>query len=389
MWDGTSFVDLSNPRKPKALGFLETTGGVTGGLDGIENAWRDVKIVDNVAYIGSEVTFHGMQTFDLTRLRDLGRGNPKEDETGNGIFSSPKNEKVVPILEADYTAMEVTSSHNIVTIETRGEVMAVGLDADAPGCTPETSILVDGGTFDNFASMVIFDIAADPVKPPLKNCVFIGQGWEESGYVHDAQCINYHGPDPAYQGVNICVLFMESEIILFNMDEMEVINEFSYAGAAYVHQGWFSEGHDFLYTDDEADEVDRTAGPVGDADFSRCYIFDLTGGLEADPGLPTIFVTPAEHPHIDHNLHIKGDLIYQAAYTAGARIRRINPDYPGVIEEVAYFDGDDLCKVVFGDNVPFTCDPYGGTWTFFPYFDSGIALAGSSPQGLYILRPTL
>ena len=69
MWDGTAMVDLHKPTDPQVLGFLETTGGVEEGLDGVQNAWRDIKVVGNVAYIVAEVSFHGMQTFDLTRLR--------------------------------------------------------------------------------------------------------------------------------------------------------------------------------------------------------------------------------------------------------------------------------------------------------------------------------
>ena len=48
MWDGVSIVDMSNPRNPKVIGFIETTDGFTdnGGL------WRDLKVIGNVAYIG-------------------------------------------------------------------------------------------------------------------------------------------------------------------------------------------------------------------------------------------------------------------------------------------------------------------------------------------------
>jgi hypothetical protein len=62
MWDGTSVVDISNPQNPQVICFVETTRGTVEGLDGFDNIWRDVKVVNDVMYIGSEVTFHGIQT---------------------------------------------------------------------------------------------------------------------------------------------------------------------------------------------------------------------------------------------------------------------------------------------------------------------------------------
>ena len=48
MWDGVSIVDISNPRHPKPLVFVETTGGVVNGLESFYNIWRDVKVRDSV-----------------------------------------------------------------------------------------------------------------------------------------------------------------------------------------------------------------------------------------------------------------------------------------------------------------------------------------------------
>jgi hypothetical protein len=59
MWDGTSVVDISNPSNPQVICFIETTRGVVDGLDGFNNIWRDIKLVNDVAYIGAEVDFHG------------------------------------------------------------------------------------------------------------------------------------------------------------------------------------------------------------------------------------------------------------------------------------------------------------------------------------------
>ena len=48
LYDGVSLVDISNPRQAKVIGFIEATDGF------IDNGgrWHDIKVVNNVAYIG-------------------------------------------------------------------------------------------------------------------------------------------------------------------------------------------------------------------------------------------------------------------------------------------------------------------------------------------------
>lgn len=60
--NGTAFIDVTIPNQPVILGKLPTQTE--------DSAWRDVKVFENYAYIVSEAENHGMQVFDLTRLRD-------------------------------------------------------------------------------------------------------------------------------------------------------------------------------------------------------------------------------------------------------------------------------------------------------------------------------
>ena len=46
--------------------------------------WRDVKVYNNYAFIVSEAGGHGMQVFDLTRLRDV--ANPPETFTEDAHY---------------------------------------------------------------------------------------------------------------------------------------------------------------------------------------------------------------------------------------------------------------------------------------------------------------
>jgi hypothetical protein len=136
------------------------------------------------------------------------------------------------------------------------------------------------------------------------------------------------------------------------------------------------------------DELDEASGTTG-TDFSTCYIFDVTDLVTAIAA-PRTFITTNAHPHIDHNLYTKDGYVYQAAYTAGARVRQIMSDKS--LQEVAYFDGHLTCQCVPGTvsgAAPCSCDAFDGTWTYFPYFDSGITIASGGSLGLYILKPML
>ena len=61
--DGTGFVSLADPERPAVLGKLPTTTEAS--------TWRDIKTYADHAYIGSEAPGHGVQVFDLSRLRGL------------------------------------------------------------------------------------------------------------------------------------------------------------------------------------------------------------------------------------------------------------------------------------------------------------------------------
>ncbi len=64
MTEGTAFVDVTNPEDPVFLGLLPTQT--------IERGGRDIKVYQDHAYIvAGNADAHGMQVFDLTRLRGL------------------------------------------------------------------------------------------------------------------------------------------------------------------------------------------------------------------------------------------------------------------------------------------------------------------------------
>jgi choice-of-anchor B domain-containing protein len=68
--NGTAFVDVSDPTNPVYIGEMPLTDGARA------SSWRDVKVYKNHAFVvADEAKDHGVQIFDLTRLRDV---NPEE-----------------------------------------------------------------------------------------------------------------------------------------------------------------------------------------------------------------------------------------------------------------------------------------------------------------------
>ena len=95
--NGTAFIDISNPVNPEHLGTLPTQT--------FNSSWRDVKVYNNHAFIVSEAANHGMQVFDLTKLRNV---------------------NISTFLFADAVYSEFGNAHNIVINEDSGYAYAVG-----------------------------------------------------------------------------------------------------------------------------------------------------------------------------------------------------------------------------------------------------------------------
>ena len=326
--EGAVFVDISNPLIPVYLGTLPRTEGSPG------STWRDIKVYQNHAYIVADgAGAHGMQVFDLTQLRDL--------------------ENVPTQFTATAHYDQIHSAHNIVINEATGYAYAVGSSGGGETC---------GG------GLHMIDIR-EPSKPTFAGC-FADEttGRRNTGYSHDAQCVIYHGPDADYQGHEICVGSNETAISISDVTDKTnpiAVGTGTYPDAAYVHQGWLSEDHGWFYQNDELDELS------GRADLTRTLVWDVRD-LE-DPQMVNEFFGPTSAT--DHNLYVHGNLMYQTNNASGLRVIDITtPDSP---VEVGFFD-----------TTPYGTDESGfnGTWSSYPYFESGIIVVTSRREGLFILR---
>lgn len=332
--DGSTFVDMSDPQRPVPVADLPLTEGAR------PNAWRDIKIYKDHAYIVADGAGpHGMQVFDLTRLRNM----------------KPQSNGLPQKVEADYTYREIASAHNIVINEESGYAYSVGSSAGGTTC---------GG------GLHMIDIR-EPKLPKFAGCFQDNQtGRAGTGYSHDAQCVTYKGPDKRYKGKEICIGSNETAISIADVTDKtapKALSRASYPNVSYTHQGWLTEDHKFFYVDDEGDE---TGGLVPK---TRTLIWDLTDLENPKLAKEHLGVEPAS----DHNLYILGDYMYQANYKSGLRILNIkdrtNP------KEVAFFD-----TAPYSDNSA----GFNGAWSVYPFFKSGIIIVNSIEQGLFLVRPS-
>ena len=104
------------------------------------------------------------------------------------------------------------------------------------------------------------------------------------------------------------------------------ISTATYPNVAYAHQGWIDEDHRYFYTNDELDELE------GNVDQTRTLIWDIAD-LD-DPILVREYFS--DNTSTDHNLYIRGNLMYQSNYVSGLRILDIsdreNPEVVGFFD---------------------------------------------------------
>jgi choice-of-anchor B domain-containing protein len=331
MTDRASFVDMSDPLNPRVVGILpmpETANG---------SAWRDIKTYENHAFIVSDgAGAHGMQVFDLTRLRDV---------TGDPV-----------VFEADAHYTQIASAHNIVINEDTGFAFSVGSSSGGETC---------GG------GLHIIDVR-EPKNPNFAGCFSDPQtGRASTGYTHDAQCVTYSGPDADYQGREICFGANETALSIADVTDKEntvALSRASYPSVGYSHQGWLSEDQQWFFMNDELDELNDLV------ERTRTLIWDVSD-LD-DPQLVAEHL--GEEESSDHNLYVVGNLMYQSNYQSGLRILDIED--PANPVEVAYFD-----TVPYGDNGA----GFGGSWSNFPFFENGLVIVTSGNEGLFLVRPTI
>ena len=315
---GTSFIDVTNPESPVYLGNLPTTSG--------DEPWRDVKVYADHAFIVADgIPDHGMQVFDLTRLR--------------GVVSPQQFN-----LDALYSG--VGPAHNIAINEDTGFAYIVGSNDCAGG-------------------LHMVDIR-NPKSPTFAGC------YANDGYTHDVQCLTYTGPDQDHQGAEICFGSNGETFSIVDVSDKNVPVRlgkiFTYPQRSFVHQGWLNKDQAVFFLGDEADE--RNFGSN-----TRTLMIDVN-----DLDNPVFM---GAHLHstsvIDHNMYVKGNYLYQANYLGGLRVLQIDQSQGTSLTEVGYFD-----TVPEADSKTFD-----GAWNVYPFFDNDTIVVSDVSNGLFILRASL
>ena len=315
--NNTAFIDITKPNEPIYLGKLPTATS--------SSTWRDIKVYNNHAFIVSEANAHGMQVFDLTRLRDV--TNPPETFTTDTHFT------------------EFGSAHNIVINEDSGYAYIVGASR---------SSTYRGGP--------IFINIQDPKNPISEG------GFLEGGYSHDAQVVNYNGPDTDYTNKEILIGSNENEVVIANVTDKtnpKIISTISYNIVEYTHQGWFTEDMKYFLLGDELDESNTGVN-------TRTIVFDFTD-LD-NPKLHLEYY--GNNKSIDHNGYINNNNYYLASYRAGVRIIDISQIRNSTFTEIGYFD-------TYPEN---DAAEFNGVWNVYPFFESGNIIISDIEKGLFIIK---
>jgi choice-of-anchor B domain-containing protein len=312
---GITFIDITNPTEVVILGTLPTRT--------VNSSWRDVKVHNTVAYVVSEAADHGMQIFNLEKLRNV--TNPPVQ------------------FESDFDYTGFGSAHNIVINKTEDYVYPVG--------TTRSGTYKGGPLFINIE---------DPANP-INEGGFIN-------YSHDAQVVTYNGPDTEHIGKEILIGSNEIEIVIVDITDKSnpiKLSSISYSNVEYTHQGWFTEDFKYFILGDELDELRKGLN-------TRTVILDFT---DLDNPLHH-FDYLGNSAAVDHNGYVKGNTYYLANYTAGVRMLDISNIENKSISEIGYFD-------TFPDN---DNTAFNGVWNVYPYFPSGNIIVSDINSGFFVIR---
>ncbi|HVM15523.1 MAG TPA: choice-of-anchor B family protein [Egibacteraceae bacterium] len=342
--NGVGFFRITDPADPVYLGELPNQAL-------LHQIWHDIKVYANHAFIVSESTPHGMTVFDLTRLRGV---DEPQEWNRDGFYPLPPSAHNLEINTATGFAYIVggnlglllpdqcLSGLHMVDISTPKQPVFAGCYAEEGG---------PGG---------LGRTVGEPVE-----------GLSPAAYVHDTQCVIYHGPDERYTDREVCFNSAEDKVVIVDVtDKLNpvTLGVTDYPNVGYTHQGWLTEDQTYLIVNDELDELTHGIN-------TRTVVLDVT-----DLENPTLHI---EHSHdtksITHNNYVIDGLVYQSNYTSGLRVLDTTPLYDAGdprLEEIAFFD-----------TFPAHGDPtFEGTWSNYPFFASGTVAVSGIDEGLFLLR---
>jgi choice-of-anchor B domain-containing protein len=355
-YDGTAFAEITPQGRLSYLGRLPQ-------YDKIGSNWREIRIVRDTAVIGSEAINHGVQFFNMSKLLDLDPAQPKNFTQAD--------------LLAHWNGLPVGRTHNIVVNQELNYAVAVG------SVGGNETIRVRGPDLPCKGGLIFLDLS-DPTKVTSPGCA------SGDGYVHDAQCLVYRGPDKRYYGRDICYGYNEDTLTIYDVTDKNgnvtnIISRTTYPGAEYTHQGVVNDinWQEYIFFDDEFDERDAKVGPMTQG-LPTTHIFDIRDLKE--PFYSGNFAGRTRS--IDHNQYIVDGYLYQSNYGNGLDVwdtRSITVDPTG----------SSVCHAGFFDVYPEDDENAGGgtvaflgSWHSYAEFKSGFILVHTIERGTFVVKMT-
>ena len=313
--DGTGFVEVTNPGSPVIVEFIP----------GPDSLWKDVRVFQHYAYSVSEGG-GGIQIMDMSQI-DLGT------VTLVGTSNTPTGTN--------------SATHTMFINQASGRLYRAG-----------------GGS----NGLRIYSLA-DPTAP-----AFLG-AWPDR-YVHEVTVVNYtSGPYAGKEIAFCCGGFnggqVDTGVYIVDINNLldgnpnngnPLLSYFQYSSASFSHQGWLSENKQLFYLNDELDEPQITS-------LTRVInVSNLSAPFQA--GSFTSGTTS-----VDHNLYVKGNIIFEANYRSGLRIFDASTDAINPTQ-IGFFDTwpeDDASN-------------FNGLWDNYPYLPSGIVLGSDIEKGFFIWK---
>ncbi len=298
-------VEITIPSSPVIIGTVSHTSTL----------WGDIKTYQDYAYVVNDGGGGGM---DIVDLSDVDNGN-------------------VTLVQR-LTVAGLSTSHNVAIDDDSGYLYLCGAN-------------LGGGR------LIAFSLA-DPENPVQVGVVSTGQG----AYVHDAQIVTYTSGPNAGKQIAFCANGGTGLDIydVTTKSSMPRLSRTTYPNLAYAHQCWLSADKQYLYLNDELDNVNETV---------ILDVSDLSNPVQVGSSTTGL-------PAYDHNLYVHNGFIFEAEYRAGVRIFCVADPINPV--QVGWFD-------TYPEN---DLGDFFGAWSCYPFFPSGTLIVSDIDRGLFILDPS-
>ncbi len=307
--ESTAFVDITEPRNPVIVAEIPDS----------PSFWSDMKVYWPYVYNGNESS-GGIQVIDVSLI-------------------DPPMRTVTLVREVTTSGLDTTHTISV---------------------NPESGYLYLNGSNLGAGELAVLSLA-DPSNPQLVAQVSDGV------YVHDSQIVTYPTiPAGPFAGHEIAFCYSgQSGLRIFDVTDksnMTLLSTLTYPTLAYNHQGWLSLDRNYVYFNDELEELGQ------EVSHTTVYVADVQNLLA--PFLATTFTHPTGC-WIDHDLMVRGNRVYQAQYSAGIHVMDISD--PMNPNEIAYFDSRPE------DND----QDFLGMWGLYADFPTRVVIGSDIERGLF------